>query len=226
MTAAAPGNIKDLLDFPIHVLQDLMRAEETGVIRKGSMQSLTAFLAKGCLLFGSYTGIGAWEHSSHLVRQAATRLGLLEEDALGPWTTVEAWDTKPSAQFVLMTMNRSHLPRHMFTDINQKVSSKAHISLMEVAPPKMLHSLSVEDKTQAFLAMEIFMQDMQAAGLLFSKTSCRRCLLHEKACQLWDVRKGEEGLPQIVFAGVTCKDVSQMNQHRLGVLGPSGSGSS
>lgn len=41
-------------------------------------------------------------------------------------------------------------------------------------------------------------------------------------CPLWDISEAEASLPLLYFAGMTCKDVSQMNRQRLGILGASG----
>ena len=218
-----PDKVEALLEFPLQAWHDLQRAEHHGILLPGAVDQALRHLRDGIFGFSSYTGIAAWELGAFYTEQAAELLGLMgtSGSAGGPLALqmVEAWDLKATAQEVILDMDARHQPKHLFSDINMKCTKSAKGVLDNLVVPD---CASKAEKARALAAMKVSLKDMEENNLLFSANSFRDCLRCQKQCRLWDIPPGQERNLTIGFAGMTCKDVSNMNRRRQSLLGPSG----
>ena len=77
-------------------------------------------------------------------------------------------------------------------------------------------------KKRAVESMLFVMQDFESHGMLFSERSVRPCLACNGVCRIWDIPGDAMSRATVALAGMTCKDVSNMNRCKLGKHGPSG----
>lgn len=214
---SAPSKLAEVLDFPLRTLQDLLVASASGLATKDAADNLHRHMGTGAAIFSNYSGVGAWELGLLYVQQAAGIMGIAK--GYNTFKLIEQWGIKPSSHTILLDVETPHRTRHLFQNINTKISAQAQKAIDAVEAKQ---SDSASDKVRAFEAMQSLFDDFHKAGALFNPSSTRPCLACGHKCPLWDISEAEASLPLLYFAGMTCKDVSQMNRQRLGILGASG----
>jgi hypothetical protein len=226
------GTVAALMDFPLQIAHDMQRAQlRQSRVDGGGLDRLAYNLNQGMAVFGAYTGIGCWELAAHFVELGLDMSALIparsEALASKPRTVfVGAWDIKPECQEILTGMGHDMKYRHVFGNIEDKVSASARAILEEMSvltkPADAAVTVSQEEKKRVFDAVLAALYDLEKQGLLFNQESRRDCKACGKCCHIWDVQDDEVDLIKVVLGSPVCTDCSSMNQSRQGVLGESG----
>ena len=207
----APASLVDLLNFPQHVLDAIASHDDGTALPNGAMKRLVQQCQQHWACYSAYSGMACWEIAFQHLKRA-----MLGSEMREQLTFVEAWECKQAAVHLLQGMGEAG-PRHIFSNINDKLNMKAK-AVIDRLEEAMLAAASLDEKQRALAVMQQTFSMLEASGELFSTPSSKRhCSQCQKRCSTWE----SMGQLQVAFAGMTCKDISIMNRAKPGPVGPS-----
>lgn len=119
-------------------------------------------MGTGAAIFSNYSGVGAWELGLLYVQQAAGIMGIAQ--GYNTFKLIEQWDIKPSPHTILLDVETPHRTRHLFQNINTKISAQAQKAIDAVEAKQ---SDSASDKVRVFEAMQVLVRRLpQARGIV------------------------------------------------------------